>query len=195
MFVFASQEPEGICISLPRTSGNTVRLNGVICLGKESSKACFWDNQKNDQLFTFPKGEVLPITEFAGGPELDDGAGGTCTNCHAGENPYIIHPNTPLGKPALSAYPLFSDDWYEPLVHTSWPQNPGPMANGPEGNCNFCHTDGGSGGRFPELSSNISGYCSAVLSTAIIRTMPPFNPNDPSYAAHASALEALCSQP
>lgn len=36
---------EGACIALPRVSGSTIGLLGIICLSKQTGKACFWDNQ------------------------------------------------------------------------------------------------------------------------------------------------------
>ncbi|RYZ82874.1 MAG: hypothetical protein EOO68_33725, partial [Moraxellaceae bacterium] len=93
----------GMCVALPRYTNNaktTVLLDGVICLGKTTSKACFWDNQMDGSGFTFPAGTQIPIgvpnlavnpsgKYQAGGFELAAGVGGVCTDCHAGENPYI----------------------------------------------------------------------------------------------------------
>ncbi|MBG6163759.1 hypothetical protein IWQ54_003427 [Labrenzia sp. EL_195] len=194
VFVYESNSPAGMCIALPRSDGDTTVLDGVICLGQETSNTCFWDNQKNDVTVPFAKGEIVPIIEFAGGPELFEGEGGVCTSCHAGENPYVIHPNTPLGRPALGAYPTFSEKWYTPLVHPNWPQNPESTSAIPTGPCSSCHSEGGPGGRFPELSSDLVGYCSTILPLAIQRTMPPFNPGDPAYKDHADALLALCER-
>ena len=93
---FQSASPPGMCIALPRytnTSRTTVKLDGVICLGQVTSKVCFWDNQMNRVTFPFPSGSVIPIGvpsvpggEYqAGGAELEGGAGGVCTDCHAGQ--------------------------------------------------------------------------------------------------------------
>lgn len=201
--VWESTSPEGMCIALPRVSGNgsgDIVLLGIICLGKQTSTACFWDNQENDQGFSIGIDEDVPLSDFAGGAELLGGSGGVCTGCHAGENPYVIHPGTPLGEPALSGMPLMGDDWYEPLVHPDWPQNAGPtdiLATIPStGECTSCHVQGVAG-RFPQISSTLNGggaYCGAVLQNAINRTMPPFgtHPN-PDFAPHANALLAMCS--
>ena len=197
VFTYQSSAPEGMCIALPRSNGNTIGLLGIICLGKASGKACFWDNQQNDQQFPIQKGTVVPLSQFAGGGDLDGGSGGVCTSCHAGENPYVIHPGTNLGMPKLGSLPLKADSWYDPMVHPSWPQNPGPtniLASVPStGQCTTCHTQTGIGGRFPKLSTALNGYCNTILPSAIARTMPPSNPNDPNYAAHANALKAACS--
>ena len=60
-----------------------------------------------------------------------------------------------------------ADDWYDPLVHPDWAQNPGPSVQVPAiagiGSCTSCHSQTGGGGRFPQLSSQIFGYCGTVL--------------------------------
>ena len=69
---------EGMCIALPRytnTMRTTVALDGVICLGRISSKVCFWDNQMGGTGFSFPAGTVIPI----GVPNLMINPAGQCT--------------------------------------------------------------------------------------------------------------------
>ena len=99
---------------------------------------------------------------------------GTCSDCHAGENPYIVHPEK---APFIGlSNSIASTGWHQPLVDASWPQNPGPTnlldAVTSTRTCDGCHTSG-SAGRFPELSTELRGYCSAVLSSAVRETMPP----------------------
>ena len=191
VFTFESASPEGMCIALPRfDNGDTIQLLGVICLGKVSSKACFWDNNKNGVKFFPQRGDVVPFEDFGGGSEL---TGDVCTSCHAGENPYVIHPGTPLGLPALAGLPLFSDNWYEPIVQPGWPQNPGPIAA--PSVCAGCHVDGGSGGRFPAVSTELRGYCGSVLDNAIRLTMPPVAAGSQQNNAGVIALQDMCDQP
>jgi hypothetical protein len=187
VFIALSSSPTGVTIALPRYAGDIIDQLGIISLGQASSRACFWDNHKD-----IPKGSPLSLREFAGGAELADGFGGRCTACHAGENPFVIHPNTNLGLPNLGGVPLFSNNWYQPLVHPGWPQNPGPLV-GTTGACSACHTAGGEGGRFPDMSPTIAEYCGTVLGNAIKLTMPPQNPGDENFAEHANALEMACA--
>ena len=199
VFVYESTLPPGMCIALPRSTGNTISLLGIICLGKASGNACFWDNQQNNQGFEIQKGTVIPLSQFAGGADLASGDGGTCTDCHAGENPFIIHPNTALGLPNLSGLPLRADKWYTPLVHPKWPQNAGltnilDSVSSP-GQCTACHTQTGGGGRFPRLSTEIPGYCRTILPSAIGQTMPPGSPGSADYGPHTAALTAACKEP
>jgi len=191
IFTYTSADPPGICYALPRAEGpnaaDKIKLLGIICLGKTSSKACFWDNQKDGVGFDIAKDENVELKKFEGGPGLKDGSGGVCTACHAGENSFVIHPQTPLANPPRED--RFSDAWYRPLVHPSWPQNEGPstllnavipdpsdstsVAVAGQG-CLSCHRQGRTGGRFPLISAHITadddaqppapekGYCMIV---------------------------------
>jgi hypothetical protein len=193
--------PQGMCIALPRytnTSQTTVSLDGVICLSRITSKVCFWDNQMMGSTFSFPAGTRIPIglanlavdpagRYQAGGFELLGGAGGVCTDCHAGENPYIVHPNSDLDpgagtllfgslQGAPQNLPMFSPNRYDPLVAAAWPQNQlSQTAATSPAVCVGCHVKAGAG-RFPHLSNQLPGYCNTVLAQGITRTMPPNNP-------------------
>jgi hypothetical protein len=207
VYVYKSNAPEGMCVALPRSSNpgggssNTIILDGVICLGKTTSKVCFWDNQVPDgpgnpgPPFQFAEGTVTPISQFAGGADLLGGSGGVCTGCHAGENPYIMHPGTPLSRDAFPSFPTMADNWYDPLVHPNWPQNAGPINQAlVPAACSGCH-NAGNAGRFPLLTSRLLGsYCSVVLGPAINRTMPPGAPGSLSGNSAVQAFLDLCNR-
>ncbi|QNQ10699.1 hypothetical protein [Sphingomonas alpina] len=191
------ESPQGMCMALPRytTPGKTtVGLDGVICLSKTTSKVCIWDNQMNGVGFSFPAGTQIPIGKpnlavnpaglyQAGGFELENGTGGVCTDCHAGENPYIIHPEVTIapGKTMEDlgiTLPTFAPNRYDPIVPASWPQNNLSHAQPlvPDV-CVGCHVQGNAG-RFPHLSTQYngnSGYCKTILKQAVEKTMPEFN--------------------
>ena len=179
VLTWESTSPAGLCVALPRfNSANEVTLDGVICVSQETSQVCFWDNQKDGVQFTFPRGTARPFTDWGGGSELRGTLAGVCSDCHAGENPFIVHPDTDaLG--ALLDLPTFPPNWYDPIVTnvdpttTAWPENPGPM-NSPA-SCEGCHYQGFAG-RFPHISTVTPGYCGTVLRNAIARTMPPTDP-------------------
>ncbi|MBC8019044.1 MAG: hypothetical protein H7X83_11070 [Verrucomicrobia bacterium] len=209
---YRSTSPEGMCYALPRyTDGSlsTVMLDGVICMGKQTSKVCFWDNQWTDPAtgmiddFQFPAGTQIPIgvpstpggKYQAGGKEIEFGPGLICTDCHAGENPYIIHPKANLATsgPAVlwetldgapQNLPSMAVNRYDPIVAGSWPQNQLSQAGSTlPGACSGCHVKGGNG-RFPHLSNQIPSYCNTVLAQAITRTMPPGSPGSAAAAAN-----------
>ncbi len=219
---YKSSAPEGMCFALPRytdASKTTVELDGVICTGKQSSKVCFWDNQRAGTTFPFPAGTQIPIgvpatpggLYQAGGKEIEfNSTAGVCTDCHAGENPYVIHPKVNLATsgPAVlweslsqapRNLPTMPVNRYDPLVGGSWPQNQSSQAASTISaplSCPDCHFKGFAG-RFPHLSNQIPGYCTVVLGQAINgpkATMPPGSPGSEATAALAFK-NAWCNAP
>jgi len=193
------ESSQGMCIALPRYNAGktTVALDGVICLSKITSKVCIWDNQKMGATFSFPANQQIPIGVAnlaidpmgryqGGGAELTSPGGGICTDCHAGENPYIVHPDALLA-PGLSygdlgnTLPMFAPNRYEPIVLASWPQNAASHAGSfVPGACSGCHSKGSSAGRFPHLSNQLQGYCGTILKGAVQGlTNPPDLVNAP----------------
>ena len=204
LWIHESQSPDGICLALPRFPSGEDRatLFGVICLGKTTSKVCFFDNPPN---VFFKRGEVIDFKRFNGGVDLvpNEAIGGVCSDCHAGENPYVVHPDKPAFASIINK--IQSNAWYDPLVAASWPQNPGPSnlldAVPSTSRCDACHIVG-SAGRFPEVSTQLPQYCATVLETAVgpvaKRTMP--RPGGSTvdlgpYMSHVNALKNACSNP
>jgi hypothetical protein len=206
-------DSSGRCLALPRYSpGSSVAgAFGVICLGTDPSvpsRACFWDNPRG---VGFTANVEVPLTSLVGGYDLEANNQGVCSDCHAGANPFVVHPN----DKAFTGLPyndLPPGNWYEPIVHSNWPQNRGPSnmlaAVASPGRCDSggCHAapPAGRAGQFPILSTELPGYCSTVLSnTAGIpspaipfptaQTMPPGLANLPDYAAHRQALRDACA--
>lgn len=201
VLTYQSSTPAGMCVALPRFDPvtNIVTLDGVICLGTSTSKACFWDNEKNGIPFNFTRGDAVPFSSFGGGTELLASAGGVCSDCHAGENPYIIHPDpsTILGGLASLGLPTFANTFHQPIVRTGdtspWPDNVAPMNAPPS--CVGCHgtaASKGFAGRFPHLSTALPGYCGTILAQAITRTMPPSAPGSLAGNPEMTALQAWC---
>jgi hypothetical protein len=224
VYYATSSNPVGVCVALPRFSPgtDTAVLLGIICQGKVTGNACFWDNTrdttndnvKNGSAFTVGRNQFVPIVStngglsFSGGADLEGATGGVCTTCHAGENAFVVHPGTPLD---LGDSLMKPDRWYTPIVAGPWPDNAGPsnqldsvqLGVGDQ-SCLTCHGPGGH--RFPQVSTDLSGgYCgtSGELEEAIRLTMPAFQAassfvpavNNPAYAKHIAALRAGCSQP
>jgi hypothetical protein len=199
VYTFTSSSPRGVCIALPRRSGNTIPLLGIICQGQDTSKACFWDNKHTgNPPPTITDGQVVPLSTFLGGGDLVGNGGGTCTDCHAGENPYIVHPGTPLDLgPSL----LRANSWVNPLVSPAWPQNRRPgrdldvvaLVQPPDGSCLTCHNKN-LGNRFPKLDTRLPGYCGTIAAQAMTRTMPPGAVGSAAYQKHRDAFTAACNQ-
>ena len=198
VFTFQSASPEGMCIALPRfDASDTIRLLGVICLGKASGNTCFWDNQSGGTQFFPRRGEVVPFSRFGGGADLVANVGGICTECHAGENPFVIHPGTSLGLPALAGLPLFADRWYEPLVKPGWPENPGPLDL--PGACALCHTEGGEGRSLPRAVDPAPRLLRHNTAEGELRApcppLPEYTPGSLAKDPHPASLRDRCTQP
>lgn len=198
LWTYESTNPNGICMALPRYKSNdSIPLLGVICLGRQSNKVCFWDNPRDASLKPSPlffRGEVHAIEEFEGGADLVTNGGGECSDCHAGENPFIVHPEKP---PFMSLPSIMPGSWYDPIVGAPWRQNPGPTyvldAVSSPSKCTSCHTQGGAG-RFPQIQA-LNAYCGAVLTPALsggTRTMPPYGMDPDDFEAHIKKLRELC---
>ena len=194
-----SASPKGLCVALPRfASADTISALGIICLGTESSNACFFDASN------VGKDEKINAEELVSGADLFNGV---CTDCHAGENPYVVHPGEPLdmwpdNKP---------QQWYRPLIKPSWPQNPGPfglldlvdinpLPPDSDASCLDCHNQARYG-RYPDvLALNAwsagyygtrSEYCMTILERAVGSTMPGLGS---AHDKHAQAMLAFCLQ-
>jgi len=182
-FIYESDNPLGTCVALPRinSEGTSVDVFGIICLGIETEKACFWD--KHDTPIAEYEDDIK-IEEFMSGVDFT-GSGGNCASCHAGENPFVIHPDANIAGNAD-----ISVDWHEPLFPPSWPSNPGPVALASD--TSFSNADwynpfswfsGSSDGqscaqchKLPNVAHDalrLEGYCDLVLGKAANITMPP----------------------
>jgi hypothetical protein len=209
--------PEGICLALARWSApsyDTAELLDVICFGPDSSKACFFENTP-DALIA--RNQAYPLSELAGGADLVEGSAtmDPCTDCHAGENPFIIHPEKnafrDLRKDRERLRRLQpASGWYEPIAPAGtpsvpWPHNPGPdtRLDAPPssmGSCTECH-------KLPQVSTALSRYCAAVYTPATTffeETMPLLErkPDELTYEQyretfrnHLDALTQFCGQP
>lgn len=215
LYVYQSAKPLGVCMALTRFTNNVQSLDygfypllGVICMGAEPKNdsngdarvdACFWDAPDRVKI-----GDALPLSEFLSGPEFD-GSKGICTDCHGGENAFIVHPDDPAFKNNIQN--LRPKAWYRPIglpgLLELWPLNAVPtvdiLANeASAGKCNDagCHKRNSSGGAFPQLSTLMPGYCNTMIKTAYAETMPPLISGDPvadpRYQAHVTKLLTAC---
>ena len=202
LWSWTSTSPRGMCVALPRWSaptGGTASLYGIICMSVVTSKTCYFDN--NQSLPAYPRG-ALPMSQFLGGESLRTNGGGTCSDCHSGENPWIIHPQKTafINFTTARAGFLSPDTWFDPLVTPLWPMNPGPIeslgvAPAGQSECTSCHEQGYAG-RFPSPSLNLlSGWCGTVRAIALSQpTMPPSDAPG-NYTAHRTELTRLCQSP
>ena len=204
LWIYRSEDPSGVCLALPRFAGNEAVLFGIICMNTQNGNTCFFDNNRSE---SYLRGENHKIEKFIGGTDL---LAGLCTDCHAGENPFIVHANgeyTPFDNITTEIIPR---KWYTPLVPLSnvqgdWPQNPEPTFNLSsivgDRNCTSCHNDSYAG-RFPLHLDELGGYCGTIFNQAISSfaqgrpTMPPPNNGELcEYAEQVNYILRLCGQP
>lgn len=209
------EDPNGVCYALPRYTDDTksvVQIDGVICQSKTTSKVCYWDNSMKTKGFLFPSGTKIPIgypdstinpdgLYQAGGTELEGADGGVCTDCHGGENSFVVHPKVVFSNGTTwgaleNSIPAFGPDFYKPIVSVNWPDNSVAEddSNVPKA-CVGCHSQGSSAGRFPRLSVKLEGYCKRILPQAIERTMPPRAAGSLKGSPEILAFLKLCERP
>jgi hypothetical protein len=107
VWTWAQSSRRGACVALPRGTGAPGNgLAGIICQGAASGNACFWDNIDRTTGAPIPwAGATLVIKELQDGTILAE----NCTNCHKGNNVYLLAPEDPTwcrllrgGKPGVS---------------------------------------------------------------------------------------------
>lgn len=105
VWTYTDPNVRGACVALPRGNGGPGSLAGIICQSATTGKACFWDNQpKNDPTNILGwSGKKLVISELVDGPIMAAGGnvGGRCTNCHSGNNVFLISPDDPTWAKVL----------------------------------------------------------------------------------------------
>jgi hypothetical protein len=203
VWTYISTTPRGTCLALTRfaSGSSTASTIGIICQGNDSNKACYWDADEMPR--STPTSTPAPLSAWRGGADLVTG-NGVCTDCHAGENAFVVHPGE-FTRDFRTKH-LQPMAWIGPLVDESWGNNPNP---GPSSlldgwvsesgvMCSQCHdtTPGRRG--FPEVSTALPGYCQQVLakSFASSGTMPPGpTPGDQRYRPQVDTLLTACQTP
>ncbi len=217
--LYLSDEPQGFCLALTRSDGPNSREGHIdlICISQEKGNACFFETPgfENDI-----QGAVN-ITNLLGGENISGpGTASPCTECHIGENAYLIHPKDQAFADALTAKserlgsPLSwsADKYYKPFGVPSWPLNPPPLdlltiprQEEVVKRCSDCH-EKDYAGRFPNVALTsdptlYNGYCNSVLrgvlqgGGTLSSTMPM---NDiaatNAYDVHKKYLLAMCNK-
>ncbi len=188
---WVSKSPQGVCFAAPRRNekGGEIQILDQICQGN-NGKACFWDNSSPADGDTPVKVvDGLDPANLAGGDKLKR----NCTECHRGDNAFIIRPSTALQlgptnpcdkkDPGSRFGPTDPAKRLDPVGRGPRPQEKNPnnrpgfenppdlMALG-DGPCSACHS-------IPKLTYN---YCTFVLMPMLInkemppKTQPPQNP-------------------
>lgn len=181
-------------------------------MGMASGRVCYFDNPRGT---SFTRGTAVPIGSFVGGNDLEANNQGQCSDCHAGENPFILNDNrqTDTMMPLLAAQSframreevLWPSSWPVHIIPAGWGETPGPLTLPPaptaQASCSTCHYRTFPGGRLPIVAMNRTpGYCQTVLYGSLGRftyipgTMPPTG-SEGNYNAHIGLLDTLCAAP
>jgi hypothetical protein len=181
----------GVCMAMPRIKsggGNDFAASlNLICMARTGETCFFAHEDEEDAGPEIPPVVEFgqPITSFKGGTDLVGGPGGACSDCHIGDNPFIVHPLDPAFAGNLSAVSIFPSQWPKPVVPASFPGNPppiealAPLSPAGAGDCNQCHGVGSNiGGRLPQVSSAHPQFCNMVLQGALtdVSVGPSYTP-------------------
>ncbi|NGX85278.1 hypothetical protein [Aequorivita sp. KMM 9714] len=196
LFIYRSLDPPGFCIAMISNAINEYESGhyDLICFGTQSNNACFFER---DGLVYNESNLVGEFNEELDVNDVDNRIITYCTRCHAGENPFIVHPEDPVFIEAAKLKRDFLDtpntlpnlmgtDWYNPMFnHAAVTEtyehvlgNPPPPLLSPiafvesEKKCTSCHSKDGTGGRFPYRAP--VEYCS-IFDTSIGSTMPLYD--------------------
>lgn len=110
-YVWTYTDPavRGACIALPRTNGGSRGgLAGVICQSATTGNACFWDSRKRDNNNPMAQMPIVDwynqgvsISEMKDATNLTESGSGVCTDCHRGNNVFLISPDAQAWKKVI----------------------------------------------------------------------------------------------
>jgi hypothetical protein len=181
ILAYESTSPGGVCVALPRKAATAtdIQLVGVICQS-DGGKGCFWDNVPDDTPADQPGGRFVKptiaefdISKFRNGDQLFE----DCTNCHRGDNVFLIHgtelESVPRRKSAQRYHPIpeGTKASYVRAEERVWSN---PARTRPGNDDNLMRPDGCGDGACHQLPALGWKYCTDVLKPAITRgLMPP----------------------
>lgn len=92
VWTWADPHARGGCVALPRGTGGSTDVAGIICQNAANGNACIWDNiglSSGNRLAW--ASEPLNVNQLEGAPELAQ----NCTTCHSGNNVFLVSPDDP----------------------------------------------------------------------------------------------------
>lgn len=94
-YTFHSPTVRGACVALPRGGGGPGSLMGIICQSAITGAACFWDNKLRSGGPTAPAIGWANMTVRIADLQDADNLRENCTECHTGNNVYVVMPDDP----------------------------------------------------------------------------------------------------
>lgn len=95
VYTFHSPTVRGACVALPRGSGGPGSLMGIICQSAITGAACFWDNKLRSGGPAAPAIGWANMTVRIADLQDADNLSENCTECHTGNNVYVVMPDDP----------------------------------------------------------------------------------------------------
>lgn len=209
LWAYTDMNEPGVCLAVKRKFNESAGHFDLICLGMESSKACFFESKGFSNETNLDSAVDLSTLDAG----QDTNVAAPCTRCHVGENPFIVHPSDPAFSAALETKAGIggmiswnASDVFE-AIHVDWPPNP-PLLDleeiYSEQRCSDCHVSDYAG-YFPDIAGTpdptaYSSYCSLVVKGVLegasnfSKTMPLLNPDAPGFELHKDYLLAMCDQ-
>lgn len=188
---------DGGCLALPRTNTTTGSITlGVICQRASTGKACFYDNRPHEGGSTFTAAQMAGTKkkiskDWVNGYDSALSGGGICTDCHRGENAFILHNQTLLSNSPAMPFETDAAVWYKMLNSLGW-SNPPKTSFSTSGGCTSCHEIGST------TDARKGSYCD-ILRLAAEAEMPStaspatWSPSSGSaYRAHIDQLKTNC---
>lgn len=188
---------DGGCIALPRANSSDGTITqGVICQRASTGKACFYDNRPHEGGSTFTATQMAGSKsnikkDWVNGYDAALVGGGTCTDCHRGENAFVLHYETLLSNNPTMPFETDAATWYSMINSLGW-TNPAKTSFSTSGGCTSCHDIGST------TDSRNSSYC-GILEKAADAEMPStsspatWSPSSGSaYRAHIDELKTNC---
>jgi len=190
--VWVAETDLGVCYALPRkTVDGEIKNLGMICQGKKTGKACFWDNIAADTGNQITGKDItLDPAKIRDGSNLAE----NCTECHRGDNVFLITPKTALDlSPDEEMLGKRKTDVdtppYEPLSggrkDQVW-ENPvrgkGDKLTGSGEGCQFCHS-------IPPVTKK---YCGLLNALTKGKLMPPSGKMDADEIKDVKRLKQEC---
>lgn len=161
-WTWADPHKRGGCILLPRGGGAA----GLICQSATTGKACFWDNiDRTNGVRINWRTATMDINNMQDGDSLTE----NCTNCHRGNNVFLISPDNATWKKIIkqsqsvaNAGVNFTTRIENAAIARYIPVSNQPTWSNPSSTqCVGCHEKPGLG--FPTIPSPMPPACSTAF--------------------------------
>lgn len=165
----------GYCVALVRRNPldpGGPSFVGTICVDSSQTNACFFDSMiyvdSGTKRLGWDEFRQRDFSELVHPMDGED----RCNNCHLGANPFVVHPETVLGRTVMSMYPKLGPKpkRFEFVGLDGRPERWSnfdaiPATGDTRDKCMSCHD-------IPHITKGHK-FCDSIIRMAANRTMPP----------------------